>query len=58
MITKKYHSPWPGDMLIEDLSIAGLHTPRIVHAHRVRLQRHRTKGIAELAYLEYLQADS
>ncbi len=30
MITTKSHSPWPGDMLIEDLSTAGLHTPCIV----------------------------
>ena len=30
MITIKSHSPWPGDVLIEDLSAAGLHTPYIV----------------------------
>ena len=30
MITTKSHSPWPGDTLREDLSVAGLHVPCIV----------------------------
>ena len=30
MITTKSHLPWPGDTNIEELSLAGLHTPCIV----------------------------
>lgn len=30
MITTKTHSPWPGDISIEDLAVAGLHVPCVV----------------------------
>jgi len=30
MITTKSHLPWPGDTNIEELSMAGLHTPCII----------------------------
>lgn len=30
MITTKTHTPWPGDITIENLSLAGLNTPCIV----------------------------
>jgi mRNA interferase MazF len=58
MITTKQHSPWPGDVVIRDLEVAGLQHPCIVRLklftldNRLALRRLGHLGDADLADVE------